>query len=74
MKRLVLMAACAAMAGEGRVRMEKWRELTPEEARDHRPRVVRVDGNNVALDDDSAELPGPVLHSLPPGHGATGLA
>lgn len=50
-------------------------EMTPEEARDHRPTVVRVDANNVALEDDSAEVPGPVLRSFPPtGQGATGLA
>lgn len=40
-------------------------EMTPEEARRHVPKVVRVDGQNRALDDDSAELPGPTLSSLP---------
>ncbi|HET9957673.1 MAG TPA: aspartate 1-decarboxylase [Polyangiaceae bacterium] len=40
-------------------------EMTPEEAREHMPRVVRVDARNVAIDDDSPELPGPILDSLP---------
>lgn len=50
-------------------------EMTPEEARDHRPTVVRVDPTNQAVEDDSPEVAGPVLHSFPPaGHGATGIA
>lgn len=40
-------------------------DMTPEEARQHRPRVVRVDEHNRPLPDDAAEQPGPVLHSLP---------
>ena len=39
-------------------------EMTPEEARDHRPIVVRVDSNNRQLSDRSEEKPGPVLNSI----------
>jgi aspartate 1-decarboxylase len=39
-------------------------EMTPEEARKHRPVVVRVDAQNRQTDDVSEELPGPVLNSL----------
>jgi aspartate 1-decarboxylase len=39
-------------------------EMTPEEARRHRPKVVRVDAHNHPTADDSEELPGPVLNSL----------
>src|SRR6267142_2779547 len=35
-------------------------EMTREEARKHRPIVVRVDENNCQTDDISDELPGPV--------------
>jgi aspartate 1-decarboxylase len=41
-------------------------DMTPEEARAHVPRVVRVDGRNRILDDDHTEQPGPVLCSLQP--------
>jgi aspartate 1-decarboxylase len=39
-------------------------EMTREEAQKHRPVVVRVDAENRKTDDDSEELPGPVLNSL----------
>jgi len=39
-------------------------EMTREEAREHRPVVVRVDAENRQTDDVSEELPGPVLNSL----------
>lgn len=39
-------------------------EMAPEEARQHRPTVVRVDAQNRQTDDVSEELPGPVLNSL----------
>lgn len=39
-------------------------EMTPEEARQHKPVVVRVDAKNRQLSDKSAEKPGPVLSSL----------
>jgi aspartate 1-decarboxylase len=39
-------------------------EMTPEEARQHKPVVVRVDAKNRELSDRSAEKPGPVLNSL----------
>lgn len=40
-------------------------QLSAEEARDHVPRVVRVDAQNRPLADDSLEAPGPILHSIP---------
>lgn len=39
-------------------------DMTREEARRHRPVVVRVDAQNRQTDDVSEELPGPVLNSL----------
>lgn len=42
-------------------------EMTPEEARSHVPKVVRVDSDNRILPDTSLEMPGPVLHSGPRG-------
>jgi aspartate 1-decarboxylase len=39
-------------------------EMTREEARRHRPIVVRVDAQNRQTEDVSEELPGPVLNSL----------
>src|SRR6478609_1412393 len=39
-------------------------EMSPEEARAHKPIVVRVDANNRKLSDTSEEKPGPVLNSL----------
>jgi len=39
-------------------------EMTPEEARSHKPIVVRVDSQNRQLSDRSEEKPGPVLNSL----------
>jgi len=39
-------------------------EMTPEEARKHKPVVVRVDAQNRKLSDASEEKPGPVLNSL----------
>ncbi len=41
-------------------------DMTPEEARRHRPTVVRVDGSNRPLGDTSVEQPGPILNSLHP--------
>jgi aspartate 1-decarboxylase len=38
--------------------------MTPEEARDHKPKVVRVDSQNRVVDDQSEERPGKVLNSL----------
>ena len=40
-------------------------DMTPEEARAHRPVVVRVDRQNRPLADQSEEKPGPVLCSIP---------
>lgn len=40
-------------------------DMTPEEARVHKPIVVRVDAQNRATTDDSEEKPGPVLRSVP---------
>ncbi len=39
-------------------------EMNPEEARRHRPLVVRVDERNRPLKDDRLEEPGPILSSL----------
>jgi aspartate 1-decarboxylase len=39
-------------------------EMTPEEARQHRPVVVRVDDQNRPTFDDRPEQPGPVLHRI----------
>lgn len=39
-------------------------EMTPEEARQHKPVVVRVDHQNRLLSDRSDEKPGPILNSL----------
>ncbi len=39
-------------------------EMTPEEARDFEPTVVRVDGQNRPLADESPEVPGPILRSV----------
>lgn len=39
-------------------------DMTPEEARAHRPTVVRVDAQNRPTDDRSLERPGPILNSL----------
>jgi aspartate 1-decarboxylase len=41
-------------------------DMTREEARRHKPVVVRVDKQNRALDDKSEEKPGPILNSLGP--------
>jgi aspartate 1-decarboxylase len=40
-------------------------DLDAEEARSHRPTVVRVDAANHVVRGPSQELPGPVLSSLP---------
>ncbi len=40
-------------------------DMTPEEARSHRPIVVRVDGQNRATSDHSEEKAAPVLCSIP---------
>lgn len=45
--------------------MATFAEMTPEEARAHRPRVVLVDADNRPTASDHTETPGPVLHSLP---------
>ncbi len=39
-------------------------EMSPEEARRHRPIVVRVDERNRPIGDDRPEQPGPVLHRI----------
>src|SRR5215216_5520761 len=39
-------------------------EMTREEARDHKPTVVRVDAKNRVIDDHAQEKPGPVLDSI----------
>jgi aspartate 1-decarboxylase len=39
-------------------------DMTPEEARQHKPTVVRVDHRNRKLADMSEERPGPILNSL----------
>jgi aspartate 1-decarboxylase len=39
-------------------------DMNPEEARQHKPTVVRVDSRNRPLADMSEERPGPVLNSL----------
>jgi len=38
-------------------------DMDPAEARAHVPTVVRVDGNNRILSDNSPEVPGPILDS-----------
>ena len=45
-------------------------EMTPEEARAHRPTVVRVDADNRIVDVHE-ERPGPVLRSIPRRTGST---
>ncbi len=40
-------------------------EMTPEEARSHRPVIVRVDGQNRPTQDQSVEKLGSVLCSIP---------
>ena len=40
--------------------------MTRDEARTHKPTVVRVDGDNRPLGDEREEQPGPVLHSPGP--------
>lgn len=39
-------------------------DMSPEEARQYKPRVVRVDQQNRIIDGAAEELPGPVLNSL----------
>ncbi len=39
-------------------------EMSAEEARLHRPTVIRVDRRNRILPDAGPELPGPLLHSV----------
>ena len=39
-------------------------EMTPEEARAHKPRVVRVDARNRIVPGSDEEKPGPVLDSI----------
>jgi aspartate 1-decarboxylase len=39
-------------------------EMTPEEARAHKPRVVRVDSRNRIVPGSDEEKPGPVLDSI----------
>ena len=38
-------------------------DMTPEEARQHKPKVVRVDSRNQVIDTDHTEQPGAVLRS-----------
>ncbi|HEY5959378.1 MAG TPA: aspartate 1-decarboxylase, partial [Polyangiaceae bacterium] len=40
-------------------------DMSPEEARRHKPIVVRVDEKNRPLEDNRPEQPGPVLHRIP---------
>lgn len=40
-------------------------EMTPEEARLHRPVVLRVDEHNRPVASDRPEQPGPILHRTP---------
>ncbi|HEX2730668.1 MAG TPA: aspartate 1-decarboxylase [Polyangiaceae bacterium] len=42
-------------------------EMTPEEAREHTPVVVRVDAKNRALDTHAPELAGPALRPIESG-------
>jgi aspartate 1-decarboxylase len=44
-------------------------DMTPEEAREHRPKVVRVDAENRVVAETSEERPGPILNSLARGLG-----
>ena len=44
-----------------RVILATFADMSPEEARAHVPRVVRVDQQNRRLPDDSPEKPGPTL-------------
>ncbi len=44
--------------------------MNEQEARQHVPRVVRVDTRNAPLPNDQPEVPGPILHSLDRGDGA----
>ena len=46
------------------VSLATYAEMSPEEARDYRPVVVRVDAKNRMTDDRSLERPGPILNSL----------
>lgn len=39
-------------------------DMTPEEARQHKPKVVRVDAGNRVIDTDHTEQPGAVLRSV----------
>jgi aspartate 1-decarboxylase len=42
-------------------------DMSPEEARQHKPKVVRVDRNNRGIEDGREEIPGPgqtLLHEL----------
>lgn len=39
-------------------------EMTPKEARQHKPKVVRVDAGNRVIDTDHTEQPGPLLRSV----------
>ncbi|MCA9631304.1 MAG: aspartate 1-decarboxylase [Myxococcales bacterium] len=39
-------------------------DMDRAEARDYKPTVVRVDRDNHIIDDDSPELPGPILNSI----------
>ncbi len=39
--------------------------MTADEARNHVPKVVRVNSRNEPLADESPEVPGPILNSLP---------
>ena len=39
-------------------------DMTPEEARQHKPKVVRVDSRNQVIDTDHTEQPGAVLRSV----------
>ncbi len=47
-----------------RVILATFAEMTPEEARDHRPTVVLVDDQNRPTTSQHIETPGPTLNSL----------
>jgi aspartate 1-decarboxylase len=47
-----------------RVILATFAEMTPQEARAHRPKIVLVDDRNRPTKTEHEERPGPVLHSL----------
>ncbi|HKY40583.1 MAG TPA: aspartate 1-decarboxylase [Polyangiaceae bacterium] len=57
-------AAAHLNAPGDKVILATFADMTRTEARRHRPIVVRVDDQNRPIEDDSLEVPGPVLNSL----------